>query len=159
MGDTNSCTNQGGQVVRQSVLQEITGCISCNCGSTSSKIELSCLQKRDFCCRQDFGPCESGRRQQKAPYHEKLASIHPSSLHIIRMLDDFKLEGPSGIHQCLVFKLLGPSILGTIDQLFFGAMLPGKHAKNIAKQALLGLDILHQHKIGHGGRPCLCLFF
>lgn len=46
----------------------------------------------------------------------------------------------------------------TINELF-DARLPGKHAKAIAKQALLGLDILHQHKIGHGSRSFLCLFF
>ncbi|KAI9927245.1 hypothetical protein MW887_003632 [Aspergillus wentii] len=60
------------------------------------------------------------------------------------MLDDFTVQGPNGTHQCLVFEILGPNIPDA------GIRLSGKMAKTIAKQALVGLDALHQHKIGHG---------
>ncbi|KAF1971302.1 kinase-like protein [Bimuria novae-zelandiae CBS 107.79] len=46
--------------------------------------------------------------------------------------------------------LLGPSVPSLLDVRFHDERLPGKLAKTIAKQALLGVDYLHQHKIGHG---------
>lgn len=64
------------------------------------------------------------------------------------MLDGFKWEGSNGIHQCLVFELQRPGILDTIDELLIDARLPGK-------QVLLGLEILHQQKMCHGGRSLL----
>jgi serine/threonine protein kinase len=67
------------------------------------------------------------------------------------MLDYFQLEGPNGTHSCAVLELLGPSVPDLLDARFRGERLPGKLAKSISKQALLGLDVLHQHKIGHGG--------
>ncbi|CAG8018054.1 unnamed protein product [Penicillium olsonii] len=49
----------------------------------------------------------------------------------------------------MVYELLGSNVQDTIDAHFPGR-LPGKLAKTIAKQSLLGLDSLHQHGIGHG---------
>lgn len=67
------------------------------------------------------------------------------------ILDDFELEGPNGAHKCHVFDLLGPSIADIIDARFPDGRLPGNLAKSIAKQALIGLDALHQQNICHGG--------
>ncbi|KAI9679435.1 MAG: hypothetical protein M1817_005457 [Caeruleum heppii] len=66
------------------------------------------------------------------------------------MLDHFKLDGPNGTHDCLVLELLGPSVTDLLEARFRGERLPAKLAKSIAKQALLGLDCLHQQKIAHG---------
>ncbi|CAI7614278.1 unnamed protein product [Penicillium viridicatum] len=66
------------------------------------------------------------------------------------MLDDFDLKGPNGTHKCLVYELLGPNVPDIIDANFPDGRLPGKLAKAIAKQCLIGLDSLHQRKIGHG---------
>lgn len=68
------------------------------------------------------------------------------------MLDDFDLDGPNGSHKCLVYELLGPNVPDTIDAHIPVRRLPGKLAKAIAKQCLIGLDSLHQRKIGHGGK-------
>lgn len=89
---------------------------------------------------------------------KKLASIQRSPQHFIRMLDDFNLEGPNGTHKCLVFELLGPNIPDMIDARFPDGRLPAQLAKAIAKQALFGLDILHQQNIGHGGKSCLHIY-
>lgn len=51
-----------------------------------------------------------------------------------------------------MLEVLGPSVSDLLDARFRGERLPGKLAKDIAKQALFGLDYLHQQKIGHGGR-------
>ncbi|OQE02758.1 hypothetical protein PENVUL_c039G07836 [Penicillium vulpinum] len=36
-----------------------------------------------------------------------------STKHIVELLDTFQLQGPNGIHHCLVFELLGPSLEST----------------------------------------------
>lgn len=68
------------------------------------------------------------------------------------MLDDFDLRGPNGSHKCLIYELLGPTIPDIVEMYFPDGRLPGKFAKVLAKQSLIGLDILHQQNIGHGGR-------
>lgn len=81
---------------------------------------------------------------------KKMASIHPSPQHLMRMFDDFDLEGPNGIHKCLVLELLGPSVPDMVEH-YSDYRLPGGIAKAIAKQAVSGLDALHQQEIAHGG--------
>lgn len=82
---------------------------------------------------------------------KKLAFRQPLK-HTVHLLDDFDLKGPNGSHNCLVYELLGPNIPDTIDAYFPGGRLPGKLAKIIAKQSLIGLIDLHQMNIAHGGR-------
>ena len=36
--------------------------------------------------------------------------------NIIQLLDDFEHEGPNGTYQCLVFELLGPSVLSEAEE-------------------------------------------
>ncbi|KAH8689916.1 kinase-like domain-containing protein [Talaromyces proteolyticus] len=93
---------------------------------------------------------ENDRGNREVRVMKKLASIHPSPQHVMCILDDFELEGPNGTHKCLVFELLGPSVTDVTDAHFPDGRLPGKLAKSVAKQAFIGLDTLHQQKIGHG---------
>ncbi|KAF9893864.1 hypothetical protein FE257_010034 [Aspergillus nanangensis] len=81
---------------------------------------------------------------------KKLASYYSYLKHTVHMLDDFDLTGPNGTHKCLVYELLGPNVPDIIDTKFPSGRLPGKLAKTIAKQCLIGLDSLHQQNIGHG---------
>lgn len=76
---------------------------------------------------------------------------HPGAASLTKMLDHFQLDGPNGTHQCIVLQLTGPSVLDVLDDRFVDNRLPGDLAKRVACQALLGLDYLHQHGIGHGG--------
>ncbi|GAW13039.1 hypothetical protein ANO14919_024170 [Xylariales sp. No.14919] len=66
------------------------------------------------------------------------------------MLDHFTVDGPNGIHDCLVLELLGPSVPDVIESLYSDGRLPAGLAKSTAYQALLGIDFLSSHKIGHG---------
>lgn len=78
--------------------------------------------------------------------------------HIMRLLDHFDVEGPNGIHPCLVLEMLGPSVSDLVEGRFADGRLPGSLAKGVARQALMGLDALHRREIAHGGRlfaPCL----
>ncbi|KAJ5413494.1 hypothetical protein N7465_005799 [Penicillium sp. CMV-2018d] len=81
---------------------------------------------------------------------KKLAFRHPRLKHTVHLLDNFDLKGPNGSHNCLVYELLGPNIPDTIDAHFPAGRVPGRLAKIIAKQSLIGLDGLHQMNIAHG---------
>ncbi|KAF1358487.1 kinase-like protein, partial [Lizonia empirigonia] len=59
------------------------------------------------------------------------------------------ISGPNGTHECLVLELLGPSVADLLDAHSGIERLPGTLAKTIAKQALLGLCVLHELKIAH----------
>ncbi|KAK8229406.1 kinase-like domain-containing protein [Phyllosticta capitalensis] len=72
-------------------------------------------------------------------------SQHPGSGHLVRLHDSFVIQGRYGLHQCLVLDLLGERLQST-----GGMRLPGKTAKRIAKEVLLGLDYLHSQDITHG---------
>lgn len=76
---------------------------------------------------------------------------HPGRHHLVRMLDHFTVDGPNGIHDCLVLELLGPSASDVIESLYSDGRLPADLAKSTAYQALLGIDFLSSQKIGHGG--------
>ena len=64
--------------------------------------------------------------------------------------DYFQISGPNGAHECLVLELLGPSVADYLDAHSM-ERLPGKLARTIAKQALLGLCFLHERGIAHAG--------
>ncbi|BCS07329.1 hypothetical protein ALUC_11710A [Aspergillus luchuensis] len=70
--------------------------------------------------------------------------------HIMRLLDHFDVEGPNGIHPCLVLEMLGPSVSDLVEGRFADGRLPGSLAKGVARQALMGLDALHRREIAHG---------
>ncbi|KAL1858582.1 hypothetical protein Plec18167_003547 [Paecilomyces lecythidis] len=81
---------------------------------------------------------------------KQLGLVSRKNPHIVHMMDHFTLDGPNGDHKCIVLELLGPNVPEIIDACFSDGRLPGKIAKSIARQALLGLDALHQQKVGHG---------
>ena len=95
---------------------------------------------------------ESDKETRGLQTMRELASYHPSSKHVVQLLDDFDLAGPNGSHKCLVQEILGPNIPDVIDSCFSDGRLPGRLAKTIAKQSLAGLNYLHQRNIGHGGK-------
>lgn len=72
--------------------------------------------------------------------------------HVVRMVDHFDIEGPNGIHPCLVLEMLGPSVSDLVEERFADGRLPGSLAKGVARQAMMGLDALHRREIAHGGQ-------
>lgn len=96
---------------------------------------------------------ETDGESREAQIMQELVSHHPRPKHMLYLLDNFKLNSPNGCHQCLVYEILGSNVPDTIEEHFPSGRLPGKLAKAIAKQSLLGLDALHQIGIGHGGTP------
>lgn len=77
----------------------------------------------------------------------------PGHRHLTRMYDHFHVQGPNGVHDCLVLEVLGPSVCDWVSQRKEDSdyRLPGLVAKRAARQALLALCSLHEMGIGHGG--------
>lgn len=57
----------------------------------------------------------------------------------------------TGVHDCLVFELLGPSVASVVEQRCAGGRLPGHVVKKACKELGLALAVLHSQEIGHGG--------
>ncbi|OJI85942.1 hypothetical protein ASPTUDRAFT_114682 [Aspergillus tubingensis CBS 134.48] len=78
--------------------------------------------------------------------------------HVTRLLDEFEHNGPNGVHKCLVFEPMGPSVNSMVEELpqfkprMFGMKVryPPWMAKSILKQSLEALAFLHRNGIAHG---------
>lgn len=78
--------------------------------------------------------------------------------YITRLLDEFEHHGPNGIHKCLVFEPMGPSVNTMVEELpqfnprkrGMKIRYPLRMAKSILKQSLQALAFLHENGIAHG---------
>lgn len=91
----------------------------------------------------------------------KQESSFDGSKNILNLLDNFEVNGPNGLHVCMVFELLGENILNllykfkqkrlslpkTIKPVTSG--IPIHIVKPIVKQMLSGLDYMHHCGIIH----------
>jgi hypothetical protein len=68
---------------------------------------------------------------------------HPGRKHVVNLLDSFEHRGPHGTHVCMVFEVLGETLLGLIKK-WNHRGIPMPLVKQITKQVLLGLDYLHR---------------
>ncbi|TGJ82074.1 hypothetical protein E0Z10_g6685 [Xylaria hypoxylon] len=75
---------------------------------------------------------------------------HPGQIHLLQLFDNFHFDGPNGRHECFVSELLGPNIRDTVKDVYCNKRLPASLAKSTARQVLLGLDCLKQHRVAHG---------
>ncbi|KAF5383895.1 hypothetical protein D9757_007384 [Collybiopsis confluens] len=71
------------------------------------------------------------------------SQIHPGRSHVISFLDHFRHHGPNGTHVCMVFEVLGESLLPLIKR-HITKGVPMNLVRQIAKQILLGLDYMHR---------------
>jgi serine/threonine-protein kinase SRPK3 len=77
---------------------------------------------------------------------EKIHSTNidsPGYQHIAQLLDHFEHEGVNGTHVCMVFEVLGESLLSLIKRFKYRG-IPAAMVKKVADQVLLGLDYLHR---------------
>jgi serine/threonine-protein kinase SRPK3 len=76
-----------------------------------------------------------------------------SSKYIVQLLDCFTHQGPNGIHQCLVFELLGPSV-GRVLEDYHGSgdQLEPATILRLSEQLLEGISFIHGAGLGHGGK-------
>ena len=65
-------------------------------------------------------------------------------------LDDFRIKGPHGFHQCLVFETLGVTLTNVRD-LFENRALEKTLLQKVLFMIVTGLDFLHQAGVVHTG--------
>jgi serine/threonine protein kinase len=71
---------------------------------------------------------------------------------LMEFLDDFKVEGPNGTHQCIVTEVLGPSIGADVDEIYIEERYPIEIAKKLVAQVICGIAYLHSCGVVHGGK-------
>jgi serine/threonine protein kinase len=100
----------------------------------------------------------SSPSNEVAIYHYLRQSVTSTqNTHVTQLLDSFQHEGTNGIHLCLVFEAMGPSIDSMVEQLPYhespssglNRRYPTKMAKSILRQVLQGLVFLHEQGIVH----------
>ncbi|OJJ30824.1 hypothetical protein ASPWEDRAFT_54195 [Aspergillus wentii DTO 134E9] len=82
---------------------------------------------------------------------EKHSGGNLSSNYIVQLLDSFSHQGPNGLHQCLVFELLGP----TVDKVLADYhedkdSLDPETVLRISKQLLEAIGFIHSAGMCHG---------
>lgn len=76
----------------------------------------------------------------------------PGNEYVMEIFDEFLLEGPNGVHLCIVSELLGPSIQQPdLEEIFPEDCFPIGMAKKMCVQIVRGLAHLHRCKVVHGG--------
>ena len=63
--------------------------------------------------------------------------------HIVQLLNSFIHHGPNGRHFCMVFEIMGVTLLELIKRFNYKG-IPIPYVRVIAKQILIGLDYLHR---------------
>ncbi|XP_054163701.1 SRSF protein kinase 3-like isoform X2 [Oppia nitens] len=66
----------------------------------------------------------------------------PFGERVVKLLDDFKINGVNGTHVCMVFEVLGYNLLKLIIRSNYEG-IPISNVKKIIRQVLEGLDYLH----------------
>jgi serine/threonine-protein kinase SRPK3 len=74
---------------------------------------------------------------------EKVAEVCDRTVPIVALYDCFTVEGVNGKHVCMVFEVLGVSLLKMI-RVYDHRGIPLGLVRRIAKQVLVGLDALHR---------------
>lgn len=72
--------------------------------------------------------------------------------YVVKVFDDFEIEGPNGTHQCIVTELLGPSLAcDDLEEIHDDKPLSLIYTKKIAAQIVRGVAYLHNCGVVHGG--------
>lgn len=75
---------------------------------------------------------------------------HPGIAHLRVALDEFQVQSPSGIHQCLVFPALGMNLTQLRD-LFEDRAIDKNLLQRFLLVILTALDLMHQAGVVHTG--------
>ena len=75
---------------------------------------------------------------------EKLKNIHKKeNSHVVQLLNSFIYYGQNGKHFCMVFEVMGVTLLEIIKKYNYKG-IPIPLVRTITKQILIGLDFLHR---------------
>jgi serine/threonine protein kinase len=76
---------------------------------------------------------------------------HPGREHISGLLDHFRVSGPNGTHNVLVFDVVGPGPDELRTGYEVGEEFVWKWSRIISKEVALGIAYLHELGVTHGG--------
>lgn len=100
---------------------------------------------------------------QNLKFLEKHSQGRLSSSYIVQLLDSFTHEGPNGVHQCLVFELLGPSVDKVLADYHEGHdSLCTETILQMSTQLLKAIKFIYSAGMCHGGEyifPSAFFFF
>lgn len=82
-------------------------------------------------------------------YLEQSNSDHSGRQYVAFLLDHFEVQGPNGVHLCLVSGVVGPSLLNLTSK---DLQLRGSVARKLARQLVEAIAFLHSRGVCHGGR-------
>lgn len=92
------------------------------------------------------------RELQNLKFLESQCQGDLAANYIVQLLDTFTHKGPNGVHQCLVFELLGPSIDHVILDYHEGdEKLTPETVLRISTQILKAVKFIHSAGMCHGG--------
>lgn len=75
-----------------------------------------------------------------------------SSYYMVQLLDTFTHEGPNGVHQCLVFELLGPSVDKVLSDYHENHdKICSETVLRMSTQLLKAVKFIHSAGMCHGG--------
>lgn len=99
---------------------------------------------------------ESKTQEVAISHHiRSIEAEHPGKSYLRVALEDFEVEGPHGLHQCLVFPCLGMTLTNLRD-LFDERALDKTLLQRFLLVIMTALDFMHQAGIVHTG-PFLTL--
>ena len=80
----------------------------------------------------------------------QLNDIDPVPTNVIKLLDHFEINGPNGSHLCLVLELMWMDV-GTFLGGQNSPMVKMSIVREVARQVLVGLEVLRRNGITHNG--------
>ncbi|KAJ5570480.1 uncharacterized protein N7459_009910 [Penicillium hispanicum] len=91
------------------------------------------------------------RELQNFKHLERHSQGSLASNYIVQLLDFFTHEGPNGVHQCLVFELLGPSVDQVLADYHGGQdELSAETIMRMSTQLLKAVKFIHSTGMCHG---------
>ncbi|GFF72119.1 protein kinase dsk1 [Aspergillus lentulus] len=94
---------------------------------------------------------QGSRELRNLRHLEKHSGRSLSSKYIVQLFDAFTHQGPNGLHQCLVFELLGPSVDKVLTDYYdSGDTLETEDILRMTEQLLEAIQFIHDAGMGHG---------
>lgn len=92
---------------------------------------------------------EDGRELSNVRRLQELAKTVPElERYCLLPLDEFKLEGPNGTHQCFVYPVAGSQV----EEIWNIVAEPHEYLRSLSRQAVEAMALLHRNGICHGGQ-------
>lgn len=92
------------------------------------------------------------RELQNLKHLERHSRGSLSTHYIVQLLDSFTHKGPNGVHPCLVFELLGPSVDKALADYHEGHdKLCSDTVLRMSTQLLEAVKFIHSAGLCHGG--------